>query len=95
MTEGRSPDEAQALYRREDHCDPEEARGRASVLALSRRYAVAENTIYRLKAKFGGMEVSDARRLRELEQENGKLKHLLAEAELEKAALKELVKVKW
>jgi putative transposase len=67
----------------------------ASVPALSRRYAVAENTIYRWKAKFGGMEVSDARRLRELEQENRKLKHLLAEAELDKAALKELVKGKW
>ena len=39
--------------------------------------------------------MSDARRLRELEQENRKLKHLLAEAELDKAALKELVKGKW
>lgn len=67
----------------------------ASVSDLARRYGVAENTIYRWKSKFGGMEVSDARRLRELEQENRRLKHLLAEAELDKAALKELVEGKW
>ncbi len=58
---------------------------------LSRRHGVSENTIYRWKSKFGGMEVSEAKRLRELEQENAKLKRLLAEAELDKAALKELV----
>lgn len=67
----------------------------ASVPSLSRRHGVAENTIYRWKSKFGGMEVSDARRLRELEQENARLKRLLAEAELDKAALKELVQGKW
>ena len=59
------------------------------------RYGVAENTIYRWKSKFGGMEVSEAKRLRELEQENTRLKKLLAEAELDKAALKELVQGKW
>jgi putative transposase len=67
----------------------------ASVPDLSRRHGVAENTIYRWKAKFGGMEVSDAKKLRALEQENQKLKRLLAEAELDKAALKELVAGKW
>lgn len=51
--------------------------------------------MYRWKAKFGGMDVSDAKRLRELEHENAKLKRLLAEAELDKAALKELVEGKW
>ena len=55
----------------------------ASVPDLSRRYGIAENTIYRWKSKFGGMEVSEAKRLRELEEENRKLKHLLAEAELD------------
>lgn len=45
---------------------------------------VAENTIYRWKSEFGGMEVSEAKRLRELEDENRKLKRLLAEAELDK-----------
>ncbi len=67
----------------------------ASVPDLSRRHGVAENTIYRWKAKFGGMEISDAKKLRALEQENQKLKRLLAEAELDKAALKELVAGKW
>jgi putative transposase len=67
----------------------------AKVEALSRRHGVCENTIYRWKSKFGGMEISDAKRLRELEQENSKLKRLLAEAELDKAALKELVEGNW
>ena len=61
----------------------------ASAADLSRRYGVAENSIYRWKAKFGGMEVSDAKRLRELEAENRKLKRLLGEAELDKAILRE------
>lgn len=64
-------------------------------MELSRRHGVVENTIYRWKSKFGGMEVSEAKRLRELEAENAKLKRLLGEAELDKAALKELVAGKW
>jgi putative transposase len=67
----------------------------ATVRDLSRRHGVSENTIHRWKAKFGGMDVSDAKKLRALEQENQKLKRLLAEAELDKAALKELVEGKW
>ena len=67
----------------------------ASVPELSRRHGVAENTIYRWKSKFGGMEVSEAKRLCELEAENSKLKRLLAESMLDNAALKELVRGKW
>lgn len=67
----------------------------ASVPDLARRHGVAENTVYRWKSKFGGMEVSEAKRLRELEEENRKLKHLLAEAELDKAAMKEIIKGRW
>lgn len=67
----------------------------ASVPDLSRRYGIVENTIYRWKSNYGGMEVSEAKRLRELEAENVKLKRLLAEAELDKAALKEIVRGKW
>ena len=67
----------------------------ASVPELFRRHGVAENTIYRWKSKFGGMEISEAKRLRELEAENAKLKRLLAVAELDKTALKELVEGKW
>ncbi len=67
----------------------------AKVPDLSRRHGVSEQSIYRWKSKFGGMEVSEAKRLRELEAENAKLKRLLAEAELDKAALKEIASKKW
>lgn len=67
----------------------------ASAPDLSRRHGVSEQSIYRWKAKFGGMEISGAKRLRELEAENHKLKHLPGEAELDKAALTELVEGKW
>ena len=62
---------------------------------LAHRFDVVENTIYRWKSKYGGMELSDAKRLRELERKNTRLKRLLAEAELDKSALKELVQGKW
>ena len=62
---------------------------------LSRRHGVAENTIYRWKLKYGVMEVCEAKRLRRLEQENAKLKRLRAEADLDEAALRELVEGKW
>ncbi len=66
-----------------------------SMVDLAREHGIAENTLYRWKSKFGGMEVSEAKRLRELEAENAKLKRLLAEAELDKAALKEIAEGKW
>ncbi len=72
-----------------------EHQGGASVPDLARRHGIVENTIYRWKSKYGGMEISEAKRLRDLEQENARLKRLLAEAELDKAALKELVEGKW
>lgn len=59
---------------------------------LCRRHGVSPATFYKWKSKFGGMEVSDARRLRALESENARLKRLLAEAELDKAMLRELLK---
>ena len=67
----------------------------ARVPDLARRHGVAENTIYGWKSKYGGMEVSEAKRLRELEHENARLKQLLAEAALDNAALKELVEGNW
>jgi putative transposase len=57
---------------------------------ICRKYGLSDATFYKLKAKFGGMAVSDAQRLRTLETENGKLKRLLAEAMLDNAALKDL-----
>lgn len=56
---------------------------------------VSEQTFYRWKSKFGGMQVEEARRLKELEVENARLKKLLAEAELDKAMLKELAEGNW
>jgi putative transposase len=53
------------------------------------------HTIYRWKAKFGGMEVSDAKRLRDLETENNRLKKLLAETMLEKTAVEDALRRKW
>jgi putative transposase len=62
---------------------------------LARKHGVSEGTIYAWKAKFGGMSVPDAQRLRALAEENGKLKRLLADAMLDKAALNELLAKKW
>ncbi len=62
---------------------------------LARKHGVSEATLYNWKAKFGGMDVSDAKRLRSLEDENGKLKRLLADAMLDNAALKDLLSKNW
>lgn len=66
-----------------------------TMVDLAREHGVVENTLYRWKSKYGGMEVSEAKRLRELESENAKLKRLLGEAELDKAAMKEIIEGKW
>mgnify|MGYP000494079966 CR=1 FL=1 len=62
---------------------------------LARKHGVSEGTIYAWKAKFGGMTVSEAKRLRSLEDENAKLKRLLADSMLDNAALKDLLTKKW
>lgn len=62
---------------------------------ICRKLGISDQTFYKWKAKFGGMDVSEAKRLRALEEENSKLKRLLAEAELDKAALKEVLSKKW
>jgi putative transposase len=72
-----------------------EAEAGAKTKDLCRKYGISEPTFYNWKAKYGGMTVSDARRLKELEAENAKLKKLLAESELDKAALKDLLGRKW
>lgn len=59
---------------------------------VCRRHGISGATFYKWKAKYGGMDVSDARRLKGLELENNQLKKLLAEAELDKAMLKELLR---
>ena len=61
---------------------------------LCRREGFSEATFYKWRSKFGGMDVPDAKRLRELEAENAKLKRLLAEAHLDMYALKSVLGVK-
>ncbi len=63
----------------------------AKVSELCRRHGMSDATFYKWKAKYGGMQVSDVRRLKDLEAENGKLKKLLAETMLDNAALKGLL----
>jgi putative transposase len=62
---------------------------------LARKHGVSEATLYNWKAKYGGMDVSEARRLKQLEDENARLKKLLAEQMLDAAALRELLAKKW
>ena len=62
---------------------------------LCRKHGISEATFYNWKAKFGGLEVSEAKRLKALEDENAKLKKLLAESMLNEAALKDLLTKKW
>lgn len=72
-----------------------EAEAGAKTADLARRHGVSEATIYNWKAKYGGLEVSEAKRLRSLEDENAKLKRLLADTILDNAALKDLLAKKW
>ena len=67
----------------------------AKTADLCRKHGMSEATLYNWKAKYGGMDVSEAKRLRALEEENRKLKKLLAESMLDNAALKELLSKKW
>ena len=62
---------------------------------LCRKHGVSSATFYKWKAKYGGLDVSEARRLKALEDENAKLKRLLADAMLDNAGLKELIAKKW
>lgn len=68
-----------------------EQRGR-SIGEICKAHGVSEQSFYRWRNKFGAMEVSDVRRLRQLEKENGQLKRLLAERDLELDAMKEVLK---
>jgi putative transposase len=66
-----------------------------SVADLCRKHGLSSPTFYKWKAKYGGMDVSEARRLKALEDENAKLKRLLADAMLDNVALKDLLGKKW
>ena len=72
-----------------------EQEGGVATADLCRKHGISSATFYKWKAKFGGLEVSDARRLKALEDENAKLKKLLAEAMLDNAMLKDVAAKKW
>ena len=65
------------------------------VMDLCRKHGLSSPTFYKWKAKYGGLDVSEARRLRALEDENAKLKRMLAESMLDNVALKDLLGKKW
>jgi putative transposase len=67
----------------------------AKTADVCRKHGVSEATFYKWKAKYGGMDVSEARRLKALEDENARLKKLLAEAMLDNAVLKDISSKKW
>jgi putative transposase len=71
--------------------------GRAGVptAELSRKHGVSDATIYKWKSKFSGMEVSDVRKMRQLEDENRRLKHLVADLTLDNQALKAINSKNW
>jgi putative transposase len=64
----------------------------AAVAELCRRHGVSEQTLYRWRSKYGGMEVSEARRLKALEDENARLKRLVADQALDNQMLKDLLR---
>lgn len=67
----------------------------AVMVELCRRHGISAPTFYKWKAKYGGLDASDARRLKSLEDENRRLKKLLAESMLDNAALKDLLGKNW
>lgn len=72
-----------------------EAESGGGIGELARRHGISEGTLYRWKAKYGGMEVSEAQRLRSLEEENRRLKRLVADQALDIQMLKDVNAKKW
>jgi putative transposase len=66
-----------------------------STAEVCRKHGISSSTFYKWKARFGGLDVSDARRLKALEDENAKLKRLLADAMLDNVMLKDIAAKKW
>jgi putative transposase len=88
-------DEAVEVHGRADHCDPAGTRSGFEDGDVCRKHGISSATFYKWKAKYGGLDVSEARRLKLLADENAKLKKLLAEAMLDNAMLKDLNSKKW
>lgn len=68
-----------------------EAEAGIAVIELCRKYGISDQTYYNWKAKYGGMTVSDAKKLKQLEDENRRLKHLVADLTLDNQALKSVI----
>lgn len=68
---------------------------RDAVAAVAKRHGISEQTIYTWRKRFGGLQASDVKRLRQLEVENGRLKKLVAERDLEIEVMKEVAAKKW
>jgi putative transposase len=86
-------DEEDEAHRREDHRRGEADGSRAeSVKEVAREMGVTDQTLYNWKSKYGGMEVSDAKRLKALEDENRRLKNMVADLSLDKEALTTVIR---
>jgi len=72
-----------------------QAEGGMKTAEVCRQHGISEQTLLRWKAKFGGMEVSDAKKLKQLEDENRRLKHVVAELTLDNRALKDVLSKNW
>lgn len=72
-----------------------EVEGGKAVAEVCREHGISEPTLYRWRSKYGGLEDSELRRLKELEAENRRLRHVVSEQALDIAALKEVVSKKW
>lgn len=88
---GRRRHTAEQVVRKLQVADRMLANGE-DLAAVARELGVTETTYYRWRNQYGGLKADDAKRLKDLERENGTLKRLLADSELEKAALKELLR---
>ena len=80
---------------RESSPSSKECEAGATGKGICRRHGISEQTLYRWKAKFGGMQVCDARRLMKLERGNARLKRLVADLTLARESLKELLGKNW
>ena len=89
MTSTRRRHTPEQIIRKLQDAEKLQAEGH-DIAAIARQLGVTEATYYRWKNQYGGLKAEDAKRLKELQKQNDRLKNLLAEAELEKAALKEL-----
>ena len=85
--EGENPKNSDRILREQEAGVP--------VADLCRKHGLSSPTFYKWKAKYGGLDVSEARRLKALEDENAKLKRMLADAMLDNVALKDLLGKKW